>query len=594
MTFSPWRLSAALPVLAVVAAVGCSSNNGSPTTPGPNAFTLNPCSGPDTLDLAVGQTALADCSQGGTTVTLAGNGASYLIVAEMPTDAVFDAQVGYSLASGSATAAASISAASRAGGAPLAHAAAAPAGTLPPPRNMAAQHAFTGRLLERGREMYDNPEWSRSGAAARQGPSADYQPPPLGTTRVFHVNVSFSTSQFQNITAALAYAGTNVLLYIDQASPAPGFTPAQVAAFGTVFDQTLYDIDSTAFGPPSDIDQNGRVIMLLTPAVNALVNQQTCLITQGYISGYFNPEDFAGSSDPNSNQGEIFYSEVPDPNGTVSCAHSVDDVGYEVEPTFVHELQHLINYSQHVVLRGGNPQSSWLDEGLSIIAEELGSLYYEQKCPPPACRTRDPYQIFPDSSEAFASGFLYDSYFYALLPDTASLTLHDDSENGVSWRGGDWLLVRWLADHFGSGIYRQLEDGPPDGVAAIEAVTGQSFPALLGNFGLALYADSLPGLPRTTAPASIRFVTRNLSQLWARLYTTTGPPTIPTPRPLYLYPITNDTSTAVMDPGTMTFNRLDTPASSPTVTIRFSTPGGFPIPAILHPQLAIYRLPPGQ
>ena len=176
----------------------------------------------------------------------------------------------------------------------------------------------------------------------------------------------------------------------------------------------------------------------------------------------------------------------------------------------MHELQHLISFSQHTVIHGGNPEYGWLDEGLSIVAEELGSVYYEQKCPGTACRT-NPSQLFPDSSQGFIQGFLYDSYQYALLPDTASLTLHGDSDDGFAWRGGDWLLMRWLGDQMGAGFYRKLEQSSLTGVANIQAASGQSFPALFANFGLSLFTDSLPGFPRTTAPAADRFASRNIA-----------------------------------------------------------------------------------
>ena len=231
---------------------------------------------------------------------------------------------------------------------------------------------------------------------------------------------------------------------------------------------------------------------------------------------------------------------------------------------------------------------------MSIAAEELGSIHFEQECPPPSCRT-NPDQIFPDSAQGFVQSFLYDSYQYALLPDTASLTLNTDDRFGFSWRGGDWLLTRWLADQFGGTIFQSLEQGPSDGVADIVAATGQPFQTLFGNFGLALYTDSLPGLPRTTAPAADRFVTRNPRQLWARLFVTSGGTTdIPLPFPVQVFFITSDTSTAVMNPGTMSFFRLDTPANSASVAVRFSAPGGTPLAASLHPQLAIFRLPAGQ
>src|SRR5262249_43897295 len=153
---------------------------------------------------------------------------------------------------------------------------------------------------------------------------------------------------------------------------------------------------------------------------------------------------------------EIFYSIVPDPSGTVSCAHSVSNVGSTVPATFLHELQHLISFSQHFVIHGGQPEYGWLDEGLSIVAEELGAVHYEQKCPGTACRS-NPAQIFPDSSVGFVDDFLFDSYEYGLGSDTSSVTLHTDADDGFSWRGGDWLLMRWLGDQMPVGFYRRLD-----------------------------------------------------------------------------------------------------------------------------------------
>jgi hypothetical protein len=331
----------------------------------------------------------------------------------------------------------------------------------------------------------------------------------------------------------------------------------------------------------------------MSPVVNADSPKSTCA-TQGYVAGFFDETDFNGAADPNSNQGEIFYTIVPDPLGTVSCAHQVSDIGANVPATFLHELQHLISFSQHVVVAGGNAGASWLDEGLSIVAEELGSVYYEQRYPPPLGRTT-PSQLFPDSSQGFVQSFLYDSYSYALLPDTSSITLSDDSQGGFGWRGGAWLLARYLGDQMGPGFYKKLEQGSSDGVTAIETATGQTFPTLFANLGLALYTDSMPGLPRTTAPAVNRFTSRNVSQLWARIFATSGPSTdFPLARPLQLFSITTDTTASIIYPGTMTYFRLDTPATAATVTIQFAAPGNLPFAATLRPQMAVFRLPVGQ
>ncbi len=557
----------------------------------------NPCGTTTTLTLAVATSTNIDCSAGGTTLTLAGNGASYLIVPQFPTNSVPVSYVNYQMFTANvAAASASISHLTAARLARSPGGAAAIGALLPGGRNMAAQHAADMAL--RKREV-------RNASLAVHGSSrptlsasiSRATAPVVGSVRSFHVANSFTVNTWATVGARLAYAGANVLIYIDTLAPTNGFTPAQLTAFGALFDQTLYPIDTTAFGGPSDIDGNGHVIMLMSPVVNADTPAATC-ISQGFVAGFFDSGDFDATTgpgaDPNSNGGEIFYSIVPDTSGQYSCAHGVGEVGVDVPGTFLHELQHLINYSQHVVVSGGLPSDSWLDEGMSIVAEELGSLYYEKKCPPPQCRS-NPSQLFPDSSQGFVQDFLYDSYEYAYLPDTATITLSTDDEGGFSWRGGAWLFARWFGDQMGPGAYKLLERGPSDSFADVQQVSGQPFTSLFANFGLALYADSLPGLPRNTAPAVNRFVSRNVKQLWARLYATSGPSAdIPLAEPVVLYPIVADTTAYVLLPGTMTFFRLDTPASSPTVTIQFSQPGGLPFSPALHPQIAVFRLPPGQ
>ena len=583
--------------LALLALAACSSaDSGSTapvTTPG-LAFKSNPCGSGGTVQLNSAQTARVDCSGGGTTVTLAGNGASYLVVPEFATDQVIDNLVEYTLASGSV---ASTSLSPNAFRASRQLGVAAASGALPRMRPMHAQLAVDRQLRAKGHLLGRTGSFRASANRLQQRipstRSASFAPAPVvGSIRALHVATSLTAPTFKTSGATMSFAGYNVLLYIDTLAPANGFTPAQLAAFGTYFDKTLYPIDTAAFGAPVDLDQNGHVIVLMSPAVNAVSPAAQC-DTQGYVAGFFDPGDFDGPADPNSNQGEIFYTIVPDPQGTVSCAHSAASLGDDVPATFLHELQHLIYFSQHVIVSGTGEGSSWIDEGMSIVAEELGSLNFERKCPPPSCRT-SPAQLFPDSSQGFIQGFLYDSYQFALLPDTASVTLHDDSEDGFSWRGGTWLMMRWLGDQVGTGIYKALERGPANGVANIEKATGQSFQSLFANFGMSLATDSLPGFARSTVPQADRFTSRNMKALWARLFATSGGAfDVPQADPVTLFPITSDTSVAVMSPGTMTYFRLDTPTSAPTVTIRFATPAGTAFPATLHPQMQIFRLPPG-
>ena len=567
-------LSAAL----LVALSACGSDNSTGTTG--NSFALNPCGAAGTVQLTSATSTRVDCSAGGSTVTLAGGGASYLIVPQFAADQGANTATSYTLSSGATVSASRIpldgsvraSLSASVGG----------MGLLPRLRNMKAQHAaddlFRARAVQQGVGSTVRARLQASTGSILRG---IVPPPPAGSLRTFRVVSNFTTSTYKTVGSRLAFAGDNILIYIDTLAPAGGFTATQLNDFGKLFDQTLYPIDTTAFGSPVDLDANGRVVMLMSPVVNGDSPAAQCA-TQGFVAGFINTEDFNGPADPNSNQGEVFYTIAPDPTGTASCAHTVQDIGADVPATFLHELQHLIFFSQHVLVSGAADGSSALDEGLSIVAEELGSKYYEDKCPPPSCRT-NPAQLFPDSAQAFLSSFLYDSYQYALHPDTASLTLHVDDQNGFDWRGGNWLLVRWLGDQFGVGIYKKLIKTKTNGIADIEQASGQSFGPLFANFGISLYADSLPGLPRATAPTSNRFSTRNVKALWARLFATSAGSDVPTATPIAPRSISADSTVRTMTPGTMAFYRLDTPASSSTVTIRFAAPGGAALAATLKP-----------
>ncbi|MFL5560168.1 MAG: hypothetical protein ACJ79K_01720 [Gemmatimonadaceae bacterium] len=548
------------------------------------------CGGGGVVTLAVNQAATIDCSAG-SVVDLGGSGAHYLIVPQFASSHVANAGVGYTLAAHTLTLTADIASASVTATAPLPNGedglrlarAVTPFVASGETQPGARQAAFDFALRKRARDAVASGAWTRAGAS-RSASAPLRAVPALGSMRAFQVVSSFDTKNptFATVNAQLTYVGANVLVYVDAQSPTNGFTPDQLTAFSKLFDETLYPIDIAAFGQPSDIDGNQRVIMLLTPIVNALVTKAECE-TGGYVGGFFDGFDLVSNS-VNSNQGEVFYAVVPDPSASVSCAHTVAQLLDVVPATFLHELQHLISFSQHVVVNNGAAEEGWLDEGMSLVAEELGSSYYEQKYPPPSGRT-NPAQLFPDSAEGFIVGLLGDSYTYLERPDTASVTLHSDADGGLAWRGGDWLLLRWLGDHESTDFYQRLEHSKATGIANISAAAGEAFPTLFGDFSLSLWADSIPGQPRSAVPARDRFTTRNLRELYQAYYNAGGGNR---PYPAQVTTLTiGNTVTGKMVPGTMMFYRAD--ATTP-IRVKFAPSSGT-FDSNLHPQLSIYRLP---
>ena len=403
------------------------------------------------------------------------------------------------------------------------------------------------------------------------------------TTRTFKTLANVFGTSFETVTATLKYTGTNIVIYVDNESPA-GFTDEAIAALGPLFDRTLFPIGSAAFGSASDIDANGRIIVLMTPKVNALVNAAECA-EQGFITGYFFGFDLA-STGTNSNRGEVFYTLVPDPNGQFSCAHAVDDVEQIVPATFIHELQHMISYNEHVLVRDGDEEDVWLNEGLSLIAEELASRYYEDRYPAPSGRT-NPDQLFPDSAQGFITNNLIYAYNYLKDSPDVSVTTFESSGT-LEERGAAFLFLRWLLDQKGPGLARQLVQSSLTGIQNVSVKAGEPFEALFGDFAVAVYTDSLPGVARDAVPPRYRFTSRNLRRLFARLHQigAVGPqpfPIVPAALPR------EGGVTGAMVQGTMKHYLLE--AGETAVPLHLVDPDKRGLDADLSPQVSIFRLP---
>jgi hypothetical protein len=300
------------------------------------------------------------------------------------------------------------------------------------------------------------------------------------------------------VTARARAVGAHVALYVDTLAPPNGMSQADVDSLEAVLDTRLYAIDTTNFGGVTDIDNNGVVITLMTGVVNSLVTNADCQST-GFVEGFFDPDDLNALS-PSSNHGEIYYSIVPDPSGTLSCAHTVSQVKADMPPTFMHEFEHMINFAQHVLMRGGNQEDTWLDEGLAKLAEELGGESYL-----PADRA---------TFTNYVIGDLYDAYQYLLSPADHFLVTNTDTV--LPDVGAGWLFVRYLVDQFGSGIAQKLVQTTHTGSDNIAIQTGQPFATSVARWGLANWVSDLPGF---TAATRLRYTSWSFRSVYQSFHT---------------------------------------------------------------------------
>jgi hypothetical protein len=346
---------------------------------------------------------------------------------------------------------------------------------------------FRHRLRERERTAVQHLVPSRR-AELRQYRAAPQAaaPPVVGSTRDFHVCADYLCDRFTTVTGKLDAVGSHLALYMDIAAPANGLSMAQIDSLQQLFD-TLYTVDTTAFGSVSDVDQNGLVLMLMTNVVNRTVTAAQCN-ANGYVAGFFMPSDVVPDTpidSANSNHGEVFYTVVPDPNGTLSCSHTVDEIESVLPSTFLHELQHVIGFNQHVLVHNGPEEDIWLDEGLSSYAEELGGRYF-----------------LPDSV-AFTNYVIGDlSNAYAYLSNPPAHFLLQESDTVLADFGAGWLYVRYLVDQFGPSIVGRLEQTGLAGTANVAAQTGLPFDSTATHWALANFVSDLSGF---NAPPALKY-----------------------------------------------------------------------------------------
>ena len=409
----------------------------------------------------------------------------------------------------------------------------------------------------------------------------------VGNQRTFTVLRNLTNGSTGTPVAATAQSvGQHIALYVDNAAPAGGLTTTDLDAMRDAFDQNLYPADTAAFGRESDIDGNGLVIVLMTNLVNKYVTASDCQAT-GYVAGFF----FGGDIDPTSahlfNNGEIFYTIVADPAGTLSCVHSTPVVKRVVAGTLVHEFQHMISYNHHVLLQppaSRRAEVLWLNEALSHYAEELGG------------RT-----LLPDTVSFcnYVSGDLSNAALYLTTPGSYPL-VDTAGIGGLANRGEGWMFVRYLVDRFAqdttlaaqNAVTRALDQtSTPNvtGTANVAQVTGAPFATTVGEWALANWASDLPGF---TAPTALKYKKWAFRTAYPALRAKCGatiPPSFPLVATADAGRSINLSGTIVSGSGAAYQRALQAPGAA-GFTILFSDGTGAQLKTTVVPRLNVLRI----
>jgi hypothetical protein len=170
----------------------------------------------------------------------------------------------------------------------------------------------------------------------------------------------------------------------------------------------------------------------------------------------------------------------------------------------------MISWNQHVTIRAGVGEETWLNEGLSHIAEELGG----REIPNAEC-TADG---FTSCRSQYTSGDIINAYDYAKDTEDHFLVSGSSSNGTLEERGAAWFFVRWVLDQFaqtqplGTDLTRKLLQTSLTGVANVSQQTGAQFSQIDPEWLLSIYLDDLAGF--TPASTRLELTSWGLRAVW--------------------------------------------------------------------------------
>ncbi len=306
----------------------------------------------------------------------------------------------------------------------------------------------------------------------------------------FHVRSDFSDpNQYALVTAVLAALGDTVAIWVDTDQP----IDFDLGCDGTVdiqhefetygFDncdlQTIADIVDTnivvnlraLFGEESDVNGDGRVTVLITPLLNDVTHTSEdegdwVSIVEAYADPEVDLNDYDANENPGSDEQEIIYVFAPDPYGFYNSFNvvTVDEyTSMELAGRIALEMEGIISYNQHVLVRGAEPEDRWLDTAMGAVAADLtgfGAI------------------LFADAWD-----YLDASHLHALVTAADST---EDNTITIMNQGAQYLFARWLVDTYGSTLLSSLVQTTATGTDNVAAATGEDFGDLVTRWQVAL------------------------------------------------------------------------------------------------------------
>ncbi len=357
-----------------------------------------------------------------------------------------------------------------------------------------------------------------SGVAAASASSA----PSIDSTVTEGQSVSFKVptltggcTDFTRVTATVKAVGTRGIWLNDNANSPLGFDDADFQALSDALDNFIFDVDTAYFGAPTDLDRNGRIVVLITQQLNEDAPN---------VLGFVTSRDlFSEVQCGASNGAEVFYGRAPDTGYPRTQALA------DGPALIAHEFTHIIQFGRRLIVNQDPPMTAFMSEGQATLAEEVvghaalsnstGRNYGAGIALDLGDTDPNNWYEFPFNDLSFYFGRVFSGSPIFEAPHACSwLTVNPAPCLGRPlWYGVTWSLLRWVNDHFGpafggeEAIQQALVNNDISGLENIEDVIGEQIETFLAQWAASLYLDDrgVVGLP-----ARVDFPSWNLVDIY--------------------------------------------------------------------------------
>jgi hypothetical protein len=220
--------------------------------------------------------------------------------------------------------------------------------------------------------------------------------------------------------APLRYLGRRIAIYVDDDD---SVHQARIDSLGRAFDESVEPSNTRVFGSMTDLDGNGVVFAIFSPALEGLGGVYCDSVKLERL--------------------EAFYMKW-DPNAPIGVAISL----------LAHEHQHVINAGHHLRVID---EALWLNEAMSLAAEAISG----------------------------TSITVLPRVWHILNGQNGGLTMLP-LEYHRAFDGSYMMFMLYLGDRFGQDLYLRVGTNRHQGLVNLETVTGLPFETLLRDWFVAL------------------------------------------------------------------------------------------------------------